>query len=58
MRETVSTARNRLRARRWQRWSEVEPEEDYLRWARAGTIVATVFFALIVVAIVLALVLR
>jgi hypothetical protein len=51
-------ARSSLRARRWQRWSEVEPEEDYLRWARAGTIVATVFFGLIVVAIVLALVLR
>jgi hypothetical protein len=56
MREIVSTARNRLRARRWQRWSEEEPEDDWLRWARAGTIVATVFFGLIVVAIVLALV--
>jgi hypothetical protein len=51
-------ARSSLRARRWQRWTEVEPEEDYLRWARVGTIVATVFFALIVLAIVLALVLR
>jgi hypothetical protein len=58
MRETASTVRNRLRARRWQRWSEVEPEDDWLRWARAGTIVATVFFGLIVLAIVLALVLR
>ena len=57
MREIVSTARNRLRARRWQRWSEVEPEDDMLRWARVGTIVATVFFGLIVLAIVLALVL-
>jgi hypothetical protein len=55
---TGSMARSSLRARRWQRWSEVEPEDDYLRWARAGTIVATVFFGLIVVAIVLALVLR
>ena len=35
MRETVSTVRSKLRARRWQRWSEVEPEEDWLRWARA-----------------------
>jgi hypothetical protein len=58
MRETVSTARSRLRARRWQRWSEVEPEEDWLRWARVGAIVASVFFGLIVLAIVLALVLR
>ena len=58
MRETVSTVRNRFRARRWQRWSEVEPEEDWLRWARAGTIVATAFFLLIVAAIVVALVLH
>ena len=58
MREIVSTARNRLRARRWQRWSEVEPEDDWLAWARIGTIVATVFFGLIVLAIVLALVLH
>jgi len=58
MRETVSTVRSRLRARRWQRWSEVEPEDDWLRSARAGAIVATVFFGLIVLAIVLALVLH
>jgi hypothetical protein len=58
MREIVSTARSRFRARRFQRWSEGTPEDDWLRWARAGTIVATVFFGLIVVAIVLALVLH
>ena len=58
MRETVSTVRNRLRARRWQRWSEVEPEDDLLRWARVGAIVASVFFGLILLAIVLALVLH
>ena len=58
MRETVSTVRNRFRARRWQRWSEVEPEDDWVRWARAGTIVATVFFGLVLIGIVLALVLR
>jgi len=51
-------ARSSLRARRWQRWTEVEPEDDWLRWARAGTIVATVFFGLLLLAIVLALVLR
>jgi hypothetical protein len=51
-------ARSSLRARRWQRWSEVPPEEDWLRWSRAGAIIATVFFALLVVAIVLALTLR
>jgi hypothetical protein len=47
-----------VRAKRWQRWSEVEPEQDYLRWARAGTIVATVLFLLVAAAIVVALVLR
>jgi hypothetical protein len=56
MRETVSTARNKLRARRWQRWSEVDPEDDYVRWARLGTIVV-VAFGLLVVAVVVALIL-
>ena len=56
MRETVSTARNKLRARRWQRWSEVEPEDDYLRWARLGAIVV-VALGLLVVAVVVALIL-
>jgi hypothetical protein len=55
MREIVSTARSRLRARRWQRWSEVEPEDDWLRFARAGTIVAALFFLFVVVAVVVAL---
>jgi hypothetical protein len=56
MRETVSTARNKLRARRWQRWSEVDPEDDYVRWARLGPIVV-VAFGLLVVAVVVALIL-
>ena len=47
---------SRRRARRWQRWSEVEPEEDYLRWARAGTIVATTFFLLLFGTLVIGLV--
>ena len=49
---------SRRRARRWQRWSEVTPEDDYLRWARAGTIVATGFLLIVVAAIVIALVLH
>jgi len=47
---------NRRRARRWQRWSETEPEQDYLRWARVGTIVATAFFVLLFGAIIIGLV--
>ena len=58
MRETVSTARSRFRARRWQRWTEVAPEDDFLRWARAATVVATTLFLLVFVGIALALVLR
>jgi hypothetical protein len=49
---------SRRRARRWQRWSEVEPEDDFLRWARAATIVATVLFLFVVAAVVVALVLH
>ena len=48
---------SRRRARRWQRWSEVEPEEDYLRWARVATIVATTFFLLLFGALLIGLVL-
>jgi hypothetical protein len=55
MRETVSTVRSRFRARRWQRWSEVPPEDDYLRWSRALTVVVIAFF-LLVIAVVIALV--
>jgi len=47
---------SRRRAKRWQRWSEVAPEEDYLHWARAGTIVATAFLLIVLAGIVIALV--
>jgi hypothetical protein len=47
---------SRRRARRWQRWSEVAPEEDFLRWARAGTIVAAAFLLVVLAGIVIALV--
>ena len=49
---------SRRRARRWQHWSEVAPEDDLLRWARAGTIVATAFLLIVVAGIVVALVVR
>jgi hypothetical protein len=49
---------SRRRARRWQRWSEVEPEDDYLRWARAGTVIATAFLLIVLAGIVVALVAR
>ena len=49
---------SRRRARRWQRWSEIAPEDDYLRWARAGTVIATAFLLLVLAGIVVALVVR
>ena len=50
--------RRRRAARRFQRWSEVEPEDDWARRAGIGTAVALGFFlavaALFVVGLVLA----
>jgi len=55
MREIVSTARNKLRARRWQRWSQVDPEEDWERRSTIGTVVFVIFFALLIGLIVIGL---
>jgi len=55
MREIVSTARNKLRARRWRRRSQVDPEEDWERRSTIGTIVFVTFFALLVAFIVIGL---
>ena len=55
MREIVSTARNRLRARRWQRRSQVDPEEDWERRSTIGTIVFVTFFSLLLAVIVIGL---
>jgi hypothetical protein len=42
--------------RRWQRWTEVEPEEDYARRAGIGTAIAGALFALVIAVIVIGLV--
>jgi hypothetical protein len=55
MREIVSTARNKLRARRWRRRSQVDPEEDWERRSTIGTIVFVTFFVLLVAFIVIGL---
>jgi hypothetical protein len=47
---------SRRRARHWQRWSEVEPEEDYFRRARLGTAIAGALFVLLIAVIVIGLV--
>jgi hypothetical protein len=45
----------RRRARRWQRWTEVEPEDDYLRRAGIGAAIAGAFFVLVIAVIVIGL---
>jgi hypothetical protein len=46
----VGEYRRRRQARRWQRWSEVEPEDDFVR--RAG-VVTTIFIVLMLLLLVL-----
>jgi hypothetical protein len=47
----------RRRARRWQRWTEVDAQEDYARRASIGTAIAGGFFVLVVAVIIVGLVL-
>jgi hypothetical protein len=49
--------RLRRLGRRYQRWSEVEPEDDYARWAGLGTAVAVTLFVLVAALVVVGLVL-
>jgi hypothetical protein len=48
---------NRRRARRWQRWTEVAPEDDYLRPARVVTTIFAVIMLVLLVGIVVGLIL-
>jgi hypothetical protein len=48
--------RQRRLARRYQRWTEVEPLDDYARWAGLGTAVVVGIFLLVVALVVVALV--
>ena len=48
---------NRRRARRWQRWTEVAPEDDYLRPARVVTTIFVVIMLVLLVGIVVGLIL-
>jgi hypothetical protein len=54
----IENLRQRRLGRGYQRWTEVEPEEDYARWVGLGTAVAVGLFlfvaALVVVGLVLA----
>jgi hypothetical protein len=53
----VEQFKQRRLGRRYQRWTEVEPEEDYARWAGLGTSVAFGLFMLVVGLVVVGLVL-
>jgi hypothetical protein len=54
----VGEYRRRRQARRWQRWTEVEPEDDFVRRASIITSIFIVLmlglFVLIIVGVVLA----
>jgi hypothetical protein len=49
--------RQRRLGRRYQRWTEVEPEDDYARWAGLGAAIAVTLFVLVVALVVVGLVL-
>jgi hypothetical protein len=53
----VESFRQRRLGRRYQRWTEVEPEDDYARWAGLGTAAAVGLFLLVGVLVVVGLVL-
>jgi len=48
---------NRRRARRWQHWTEVAPEDDFLRRARIITTIFVVVMLVVFVGIVVGLIL-
>jgi hypothetical protein len=52
----VQDLRERRRARRWQRWTEVEPLDDYARVFGIGAAAALVLFVLIMTLVVVGLV--
>ena len=53
----ISDYRRRRAARRWQRWTEVEPEEDFARRAGIFTMIFVVFMLLLIVLVVVGVVL-
>ncbi len=52
----VHGIKQRRLARRYQRWTEVEPEDDYVRWAGIGVVTALGLFLLLIVLVVVGLV--
>ncbi len=52
----VGQLRQRRAARRWQRWTEVDPEDELARRAGIGVAFVLVFFGLLIVLVILGLV--
>jgi hypothetical protein len=52
----VEGIKQRRLARRYRRWTEVEPEDDYVRWAGIGVVAALGLFLLLIVLVVVGLV--
>jgi hypothetical protein len=52
----VQDLRERRRARRWQRWTEVDPLDDYARRFGIGAAAAFVLFAVVIALVVVGLV--
>jgi hypothetical protein len=52
----VHEFRERRRARRWQRWTEVEPLDDYARRVGLGAALAGVLFVGVIVLVIVGLV--
>jgi hypothetical protein len=51
----VQDLRERRRARRWQRWTEVEPLDDYARTFGVGAAAALALFVALIVLVVVGL---
>jgi hypothetical protein len=52
----IADLRRRRDARRWQRWTEVEPEEELHRRAGVVTAIGVALFALLIAVVVVGLV--
>jgi len=49
----VASLKQRRDARRWQRWSEVDPDDDYARRAGIGAALAVAFFIVVIALVVI-----
>ena len=48
----VDSYKERRRGRKWQRWTEVDPLDEYGRWAGIGTAVAVALLVLLLALVI------